>query len=172
MSKLKKDLLIDANVLIDFRNSDFSLFGLVNSNIGRVYIINRILDEVKGVEIDECVSLGLTIINPEREIIIEAESKLAQLSSNDHLCYLTAEKSGYICVTNDKNLRKICEENGVKVLWGLELIQFLVEKEVLGAEEATQVVKKIQQKSPRYFPNSLVQSFEKIVRRIESSNLT
>ena len=166
MPATKNNLLIDANVLIDFQNSDFSLLELVNRHIGSVYIVNRILNEVNGVAAEDCTTLGLTVFEPEQEICIEAETRIGKLSVNDNLCLLSAQKSGYICVTNDKNLRKYCEEKSVRTMWGLELIQLLVENNVLDAEEAVRIVEKIHRKSPLYFPTRIVDQFAANVRNI------
>ena len=52
-------LLADADVLIDYRESDLAILGLVGQHVGRVAVLPPVLDEVEGVTATECADLGI-----------------------------------------------------------------------------------------------------------------
>ena len=160
-------LLLDANVLIDFLNSEPSLLNLVSKHIGNLYVLDQIVSEVKGLDKSECKKFGLTVIEPTNETLALAETNLYKLSYNDRLCLFTAIDSDFICVTNDKDLRQECQNNQVKILWGLELIRILVEKSVLSIDDAIKIVETIHKINRLYIPESLVKKFVKLVKKIE-----
>ena len=162
-----KILLLDANVLIDFMQSDPNLLSLVSSHIGSIHVLDKIVSEVTGLDERDCKKYGLTVIEPTEETIAFAEIKMHKLSYNDRLCLFTAIESDYICVTNDKDLRLACEEYQIKILWGLELIRMLVEKRVLKSEYAIKVVENIHKTNRLYIPRNLVEKFKRLVREID-----
>jgi len=90
MARKSKVLLMDANVIIDYQKSDFSVLGLVSSNIGEVYVLTTIIEEVEGLEIGDCERLGLKAIEPDLQQLIRAASKRGRLSFSDHLCLIVS----------------------------------------------------------------------------------
>ena len=160
-------LLLDANVLIDFLNSEPNLLNLVSKHIGSIYVLDQIVSEVKGLEKSECKKLGLNVIEPTNETLALAETNLSKLSYNDRLCLFTAIDSNFICVTNDNDLRQECLNNQVKILWGLELIRILVEKSALSADDAIKIVETIHKINRLYISERLVKKFVKLVKKIE-----
>ena len=125
---LQRIMIIDACVLIDFIRTDKSVLTLVANTIGRIHVPSPIVDEVMDLESeDELLELGLTIIEPELEDAFLAASTVDAISFQDKICLLTAKRHGFSCVTNDKNLRKCCEKEGVPIVWGLELLAKLQE---------------------------------------------
>lgn len=117
MPKKPKVLLMDANVLIDYQKSDFSVLGLVNKHVAEVHVLTTIIEEVDGLEIVDCERLGLKAIEPELHQLTRAASKRGQLSFRDHLCLIVASDASFVCVTNDKPLRNACTDEGVGILW-------------------------------------------------------
>lgn len=65
MPKKLKVLLMDANVLIDYQKSDFSVLGLVNKHVAEVHVLTTTIEEVDGLEIVDCECIGLKAIEPE-----------------------------------------------------------------------------------------------------------
>ena len=107
---------MDANVIIDYRKSDFSVLGLVSKHVGDVHVLTTIIEEVDGLEVVDCERIGLKAIEPELDQLTQAATKRGRLSFGDHLCLLVASEAGFVCVTNDKPLRKACAEEGVSIL--------------------------------------------------------
>lgn len=167
MPKKPKVLLMDANVLIDYQKSDFSVLGLVNKHVGEVYVLTTIIDEVDGLDVVDCERLGLKVIEPELNQLMLAATKRGQLSFRDHLCLIVASKASFICVTNDKPLRNACTSEGVRILWGLEIMTALVRVNAMRAADAIQTAEKIHLSNPLHIPRKLVEQFSKIVTNIE-----
>ncbi len=167
MAKKPKGLLMDANVLIDYQKSDFSVLGLVDKHVGEVHILTTILDEVDGLDVVDCERLDLRVIEPELNQLTLAATKRGQLSFRDYLCLLVASDSGFVCVTNDKPLRKACTEEGIGILWGLEIMTALVRGNEMRAEDTIQTAEKIYISNPLHIPRKLVDRFAQIVRDIE-----
>jgi rRNA-processing protein FCF1 len=167
MAKKPKVLLMDANVLIDYQKSDFSVLGLVSKHVGEVHVLTNIIEEVDDLEVAACERIGLKAIEPELNQLTQAATKRGQLSFRDHLCLLVASEAGFVCVTNDKPLRKACTEEGVGILWGLEIMTALVRANAMSAADAIQTAEKIHLSNPLHIPRKLVDRFAKIVTDIE-----
>ena len=60
-------LLADADVLIDYRESDLAILALVARHLGRLAVLPSVLDEVRGVTAEECGRLGIEIVEVETE---------------------------------------------------------------------------------------------------------
>lgn len=167
MAKKPKVLLMDANVLIDYQKSDFSVLGLVRKYVGEVHVLTTIVEEAYGLDVVDCERLGLKAVEPELSQLIRAATKRGQLSFRDHLCLIVASDANFVCVTNDKPLRRACTEEGVNVLWGLELMVALVRANALRAVDAIQTAEKIHLSNPLHISRSLVDRFAKLVIGIE-----
>ena len=118
-----KLMIMDACVLIDFIKAERVVLELVVKHIGSLYVTSSVVDEVNEIDDEnELIALGLTVIEPEIEDAYAAGVQSGRLSFEDWLCMLTARRGGFTCVTNDRNLRKLCRREGVPLLWGLELV--------------------------------------------------
>ncbi|MDY0297462.1 MAG: hypothetical protein RB296_09105 [Acidobacteriota bacterium] len=159
-------LLLDANVLIDYQESDFSILDLANRHLGKVYVLTPVLAEVDGLDAGKCKESNLTVIEPELEQLILAGERKGRLSFNDNLCLIVAAAGGYTCVTSDKALRKACVEIGVPTIWGLEVMTELVRCRAMTAEAAVAVAEKIHAVNPHHLPQSLIDRFRQTVTRI------
>jgi len=74
------------------------------------------------------VSIGLTIIETPYSVLAESKDRSSSISMQDFVCMRIAEERGWVCATNDKALRRECGKRGVSVLWGLEMMLYLVKK--------------------------------------------
>ena len=106
-------LLADADVLIDYRESELDILKLVVQHIGRVVVLASILDEVQGVTPRQCKQLGIEIVEVTTEQLVQASEGESRVSFNDHLCLIACRDEGWTCVTNDGALRRLCEHHGV-----------------------------------------------------------
>lgn len=163
-----KLLLMDANVLIDYRDSDLEVLALVGRHVGPVHVLSTILaEEVPGVGPEDCARLGLRVIEPELEHVMRAGATRGRLSFGDHLCLIVAADGGYACVTNDRALRSACDAEQVETIWGLELMAMLVEQGILSAAGALTVAWKIHEANPLHITADLIARFETKVTDIE-----
>lgn len=165
MTKQSRILILDANVLIDYQQSDISVLTSVHKHIARICIPTLIIEEVDGLSMTECERLGLQVIEPELSQLTRAAATRGRLSFQDHLCLIVASDMGITCVTNDKALRSACETDGVRVLWGLQLMTSLVQVDAMSADEATRIARKIHSNNPLHIPRDLVERFAEKLRR-------
>ena len=64
---LRPKLIVDANVLIDFFNSDFSILKEVNRYVGQILVPDRLLvNELPGINLQDCQQVGIKIITPKK----------------------------------------------------------------------------------------------------------
>ncbi len=156
-------LLFDADVLIDYMNSDLNVIKQVSEQYSPVYTITSVLNEVDGLDLNLCEKYRITVIEP---VIGGENNKLSEskLSASDYLSFETAYCLNFVCVTNDNELRKVCKRNQVKTLWGLELLRILVEIKSMSSENAIMVAEKIQKSNSKYITDSIMERFSKSVK--------
>ena len=54
-------MLLDADVLIDYFGSNFSVLSDVRQNIGEIFTTTKVFEEVGGLDIQVCQQVGLEI---------------------------------------------------------------------------------------------------------------
>ena len=60
----------------------------------------------------------------------------AYLSFHDCICFVLAKDNNCECITNDINLRDYCEDEGVSVIWGLDIMLKLIESRTISKTDA------------------------------------
>ena len=141
----------------------------MNKHVGEVHVLTTTLEEVEDLDAVECERLGLKVIEPETSQLTRAATKKrGPLSFCDKLCLLVASDSGFVCVTNDKKLRKACTEEGVGILWGLDILRALVQGNAIPAEDAIQTAEKIHLSNSLHIPRELVDRFAAEIRDLKS----
>lgn len=165
----RKLMIMDACVLIDFIKAERTILELVVKHIGSLYVTSPVVDEVNEIDDEnELVALGLNIIEPEIEDAYAAAGRSGPLSFEDWLCLLTAKRHGFTCVTNDKNLRKLCEQEGVSLLWGLELVAELHKVGGITGKEAEVFAQAVRCSNPKHTTERIVSRFADRIRLQES----
>ena len=141
--RIDKAVITDANILIDFMESGKKVISLFAASVETLYVPLLVLKEVPKLGISEAKRLGITVLDTGLDMLAEASRIKTGCSFNDNVCYLTAKNEGMICATNDKRLRKICGAGGVEVLWGLQIMMFLVQQRKPSKKEAVEIARKI-----------------------------
>lgn len=163
-----KLMIMDACVLIDFIKAERAVLELLAKHVGPLHVISPVVDEVKEIgDENEWVELGLVIVEPQMEDAYTAGGRSGPLSFEDWLCLLTAKRHGFTCVTNDQNLRKLCKQQGVSVLWGLELLAELHKVGGITGKEAEAIAKAIRRTNPKHITQKIISSFLDLIRRQE-----
>jgi predicted nucleic acid-binding protein len=165
--RIDKAVITDANILIDYMEAGKKIISLFASSVEALYVPLTVLKEVPKLNAAEAGRLGLKILDTEWSLIAEALSIKTGCSFNDNICYLTAKRGGFICATNDKRLRKVCESGSVEVLWGLQIMIYLVQQGKLSNKDAVEVARKIE-KINSNFTRALVEDFELKINCIKS----
>lgn len=143
----RQPLVIDANVLIDYLRTEPKVLALASGLFGRVIVPVPVFEEVELLTDALCQELGLEQVLPSTAQLLEAATtaRKSPLSFTDCLCHLVAREGGWICVTNDKRLRKLCERDRVPLLWGLELMLELFGTGKLSLSDAESIAWRIHQ---------------------------
>ena len=64
-------LLSDANVLIDYRDSDLAILALVVQHLAPVHVLRDVVDEVDDLSLARCGELGLRVIEVGPETLLQ-----------------------------------------------------------------------------------------------------
>ena len=152
-------LLADADVLIDYRESDLALLNLVVQHVGRVAVIPSVLEEVRGVTTAQCVRLGIEVIEVSTDRMLQAAQVESSVSFNDRLCLVVCREEGWTCVTNDGALRRLCKRHGVEIRFGLSLMVDLVAAGALTRRRAVSIARRIQVSNPLHINDRVLARF-------------
>ena len=152
-------LLADADVLIDYRESDLAILALVARHLGRLAVLPPVLDEVRGVTAKECGRLGIEIVEVETERMLQAAEVPSSVSFNDRLCLVVCREEGWTCLTNDRALQRLCKRHGVETRFGLGLMVNLVEAGALTRRRAVAVARRIRASNPLHITDRVLDRF-------------
>lgn len=154
------EYIVDASVLIDYCKINLSLLAIFSKEIGTVYIPTPIIhEEVSQLTIPKARKHHLKPIEPKIEQLMEAEALGKQTSFYDNLCFILARDNGYTCITNDKPLKRLCENYNVPSIWGLEMMVMLVNKGKITKRKAVNCAFTIQKYNP-FITNEIIQRFK------------
>jgi len=159
---VRREFLIDANALIDYLDADISILTLFSRHIGKIHVPESIIrDEIEQLSTDEARRYGIHLLEPELEQIEEAGLMAGRASFYDYLLMITARDNGFTCITNDKVLRRLCSDNDITVIWGLEPMIALVQKRKLSRGRALKVALQIEEINPLYITEEIISRFKK-----------
>jgi hypothetical protein len=153
-------LLADADVLIDYAETDRSILRLVSEHLGPLKVLRQVLATVRALSATDCKALHIEVLNPPAEFVLLAGRDRGRLSVEDYLCFLTCRDERWTCVTNDAKLINVCREAEVAFKRGLRLMLDLVERERLARPRARQVARAIHEVNPRHINESVLRDFE------------
>ncbi|KKL56417.1 hypothetical protein LCGC14_2245640, partial [marine sediment metagenome] len=151
-------LVPDANVLIDYVQSDVDILGLIAKHVATVHVPGPILDEVTQLSAKLLIRLGLNLLEPSLSQVAVASQHHRAISFQDRLCLIVARDGGWHCLTNDKALRNQCKRVGVPCVWGLEVMRWLVRDRQLPARRALSVAASIRIVNP-YITQEILDRF-------------
>lgn len=167
MPESRSPVLVDADVLIDFRDSDLTVLTLVARHLRPVRILQPVLGEVDDLDETECDQLGLAVFEPSPEQLEDAAARRGSLSLLDRAVLIVARDEGWSVATNDRALRRECRVEGVATRWGLQLLGDLVEVEQLSVGAALGVAHEIHGNNRFHITRAILQKFERRLRKTE-----
>jgi len=156
-------IISDANVLIDYAKSDPNVLGLINKHISKLYVPSPVLSEVDQLNKSDIAKLGIEIIEPSLAQLIEAaqiRQDKPSVSGEDAICFVIARDNNWACLTNDKALRKYCEDGKVTCIWGIGIMRHLVKAGKLTPQKAFDIAQDIQSKN-KYIAPAVIKRFQK-----------
>lgn len=168
MTSTKKPAVIsDANVLIDYIRAAKNVLRIMATQLWELHVPQVIVDEVEELTLSEARKLGLIIYAPTVDEYTEASVLGGGLSGRDKLCICIARNNGWACLTNDVLLRKKCKAAQVPVIWGLEALILLHNRNLFSMPQAIETAWAIHNVNPHYIHKTLVKEF---VVRIQKEN--
>jgi rRNA-processing protein FCF1 len=129
-------IISDANVLIDYLETERGILCLLSRYLAPLYVPDIVAAEVSQLQAIDSASIGLTIVETPYSVLVESKERSSSISMQDFVCLRIAEERGWVCATNDKALRRECGKRAVSVIWGLEMMLYLVQEGVLKPEKA------------------------------------
>ncbi|MGV6815787.1 MAG: hypothetical protein ACWA44_00785 [Thiotrichales bacterium] len=159
-------LIVDANVLIDYANTDASILALCANHLGELYVPRVVLEEVEQLSEAECIDLGLQIVDEPVEILLAAGESRGRLSYEDHVCLLLAKQESWTCLSNDRALHSACCAAGIESIWGLRPMIELVRSGQLDYVTAIETAQAIHESNPRHITEEIIVEFETKIRDI------
>ena len=129
-------LLADADVLIDYRDSDLEVLKLIGQHVGPVAVLASVLADVHGLTRADCTRLSVSVLGVSTARLLRAGIVDASVSFNDRLCFVVCQEEAWTCVTNDRALRRLCKRLGVKTRFGSRLLVDLVASMAITKERA------------------------------------
>lgn len=158
--KSREAAICDANVLIDYTDSDEDIIRELVRYWGKVYVPTRILHEVKRLPQTRAEELGLTVI--ETPLVLPSVSGL---SGPDRACLHFVITEGWVCIANDRALRKECQRRGGAVVWGLEMLVKLVEARQITKARAIDIATHIRMINPE-ISEALLADFKAMLSKL------
>ena len=172
MTSPKSSVMIaDTCIIIDFKRVDPTLFSIISRTLGPLSIAETLLEELEKEFSKDIISdiknLGIDIVPVYLADLAMAtkESQTGPLSVYDRVCFYTAKRWGYTCITNDKKLRAECEQHKVKVLWGLDIIVQLYQNQGITRKEARRIGKAICTNSHGRITREIYEHFLSIIMK-------
>ena len=159
-------LLVDADVFIDYRDSDLEVLKLIGQHVGRVAVLAPVLDAVHGVTRADCRSLSVSVVEVATSRLLRAGSVDTDVSFNDRLCFVTCREEGWTCVTNDPALRRLCERRGVRARVGLRLLVDVVAAGAVAPQRATAIAHRMQESNPLHVNERVIARFKNELGRL------
>lgn len=160
MAGSQRTLLADADVLIDYSKSDLSILGLVAKHTGPLYVLRNVLKTVDDLSVTQCKKLGISIVEAQTTLLLEAGRRSGALSFKDWLCFLLSEQNGWTCVTNDRALIRECKQCKIRYRRGLRLMIDLVKTGHLRKARARKVASDIHKANPHHINERVLARFE------------
>ena len=167
-------LLMDACVLIDLLKARQSwVLRRIAGRLGPVHVLLAVVAEVHQIaDESQLEQLGLRLVEEEMEDAFAAGRAAGPISFQDRLCLLTARRHGFQVVTDDVQLRKACEQEGVFVLWGLELLARLNQYGDITGAEAVAVAHAIGATNRRHTTGAILERFTQTIATQEKKKFS
>ena len=111
--------------------------------------------------------MGLVIAEPTLDQYLEAGKKIPGLAFDDTLCLILARDHHWTLISTDKALRSACKNANISLLWGLELMLPLVEKNFLSRSHALQTASSIHSLNPQFVNQQILTRFIDKIKKLK-----
>jgi predicted DNA-binding protein (UPF0278 family) len=136
---------------------------LITREFLQIKVPAAVLREVDQLTNAQAEELGIETLEVSMQQMREANVRGGP-SQQDRLCFISARDNDGAVWSNDKGLRQMCKENGVRVFWGLEMLLVLIKGGHLSEARARKAAKRIHEVDAHYITNSVLDNF---MRRLQ-----
>lgn len=150
--------ILDANVLIDYCAADRALLRKISVYLAPISVPYPVFEEVDLLTEGMCSPLKIELVEYTSTELEAVSLRCGSLSLQDRLCFELSQLRRGTCITNDKPLRRHCNEEGVPLLWGLQPLLQLVQIRQLSVRAATKAAEKMKGENP-FLTQDLLDAF-------------
>lgn len=137
-------LIADADVLVNYHESEFGVLELIKRHIGNVAVLEPVFHETGDVTPGQCEQVGVDIVPTETAWLMQAAETSTHVSFNGYLCLLACMDKNWTCVTNDGPLRRLCIRRGVATQYSIGPVEDMVAAGALGPRRAIAIAQRMQ----------------------------
>lgn len=161
-----RPFIVDANVLIDYCDADIQILSILSDQVQNVNIARSTFNKVSQLTEAQAKKDNLIVVTPNEAIVNEAVKRRGALAYDDNETLQFALQNDWMCITNDKVLRRECEAENASVIWGLELMIILVLKKQITKTRATSVARKIHLNNSDYISAIILAKFKSQIEKL------
>jgi rRNA-processing protein FCF1 len=158
-------ILLDANVVIDYRESDKNILKLFSEGVEQLCISAGVLLKIRNFSEDDCGKLSIEVLVPAANEMANIKAS-GRLAMDDQECLAVTAERGLAVCSNDKLLRRRCSAKGIRVVWGLELMMILVERKLLDKARAKKIASSIRESNPSHITERIIRNFNKFINEL------
>jgi len=124
------------------------------------------VEELDKQKVDNLKKLGYNNLplktNRGYSLFVQLNEEYPSLSTADKIVISIAYERGIICCTNDKNVRKACNQKGIEYTGTLGILCCAYEHKILDKNTFAGLLFKYEQKSSAYIKPTLIKSIRKV----------
>lgn len=160
MDRTPSPCIVDASVLIDYGDTAPTVLALFSRHYGPICVLEPVLhQEVDPLDAADCERLGIRVVPVDTDLLLEAGTRGGPLSLYDWASLLVAQAMSARCITNDRALRRECENAGISCLWGLEIMVDLVRGGDLESADALRIAESIHEINAGHISREVLDRF-------------
>ena len=157
--------LLDTNIIIDANSARI----LKHLNYMSFYVSQVVFKEEMNKQIPNLCNYNLNTINEsydELSLAYKYHTTNKKISYYDALNLAIAKVRKMVLVTGDQQLVKFCKQQEVNCIGTIKLIEILLEKQIICADESIIALEKLKSDSSRRIPHELI---DMIIEKIKST---
>lgn len=161
---INKVAILDTNVIIDFQRLEH--LEIPPQVFSKVFVSGFVVSKELPPEIvKQLKNLGYNVVNLNTEKgykFFHELKKFKALSVYDRLIISTAFQEKIVCVSNDKPVRRVCKEYGIKSTGTLGILCAAFEKKIISKEKLEELIEIYQNNSGAYVSKEIINEIRRI----------
>lgn len=161
----KQCFMMDSCVIFDFQKVEsLRVVELFGRHCGQVFASSKATGpggEYRSLDEQECLTLGLVIVEPEFAQYEEASilRRASGISFYDATYLVQSRDAGFQLITNDRKLQRAADDHAVSWIRGLRMMTMLVQRQKIPPREAFRIAHAIKECSDGYVTAEILADF-------------